>query len=408
MWFTAKLAWRNIFRNKRRTIIAGIAIGVGLATLIFTDALILGMKTNMIHSATAAYSGEGQIHRRGFRVTQDVEETINGSDEVIAGLEREKEVEAFTRRAMSFGMITSPSNVSSILFVGLDPENEKPLSHIDDNIQEGRFFSGVESRDVVIGSRLADLLEVSLGDRVVITVSQAGSGSLAQDMFRVSGIYHFNIKEMDGGFAFVRLGKAQEMLGIGKGVHEIAIKFRSLEYAAEGNTSFWEKYSVNGNEAVSWMVLLPQLKAVLNMVWVSLIFMAVLLFGIVAFGIINTLFMSLYERMFEFGVIRAVGTRPGGVRRLVVFEAGALAVLSIAMGTFLGLIITLILMKTGIDYRGIEFAGTTFYEMLYPELHLQQFLIYPAAVFLFTLLVGLYPAGVAARMSISDALRKSF
>jgi ABC-type lipoprotein release transport system permease subunit len=407
MWFTAKLAWRNIFRNKRRTIIAGIAIGVGLATLIFTDALILGMKTNMIHSATAAYSGEGQIHRQGFRLTQDVEKTINGIDGVIAGLEGEEEVEAFTRRAISFGMITSPVNVSSVLFVGLDPENEKSLSHIDDNIQKGNFFSGSEDRDIVIGSELANLLEVSLGDRVVITVSQAGSGSLAQDMFRVSGIYHFNIKEMDGGFAFVRLGKAQEMLGVGSGVHEIAIKFRSLEYAAEENTSFWEKYSVNGNEAVSWMVLLPQLKAVLNMVWVSLIFMAVLLFGIVAFGIINTLFMSLYERMFEFGVIRAVGTRPGGVRRLVVFEAGALAVLSIVMGTFLGLLITLIVTKTGIDYRGIEFAGTTFYEMLYPEIHLQQFIIYPAAVFLFTLLVGLYPAGVAARMSISDALRKS-
>jgi ABC-type lipoprotein release transport system permease subunit len=407
MSLTLKLAWRNLFRNKRRTFIAGLAIGVGLATLIFTDALILGMKANMIHSATAAYSGEGQIHRQGFRLTQDVEKTINSPAEVIAALEKEKEVEAFTRRTVSFGMITSPANVSSVLFVGLDPESEKPLSHIDDNIQTGDFFSGPEARDIVIGSELADLLEVSLGDRVVVTVSQAGSGSLAQDMFRVSGIYHFNIKEMDGGFAFVRLEKAQEMLGIGTAVHEIAIKFRSLEYAAEGNTSFWEKYSVNGNEAVSWMVLLPQLKAVLNMVWISLIFMAVLLFGIVAFGIINTLFMSLYERMFEFGVIRAVGTRPGGVRRLVVFEAGALAVLSIAIGTVLGLIITLIVMKTGIDYRGIEFAGTTFYEMLYPELHLQQFLIYPAAVFLFTLLVGLYPAGVAARMSISDALRKS-
>jgi ABC-type lipoprotein release transport system permease subunit len=407
MGFTLKLAWRNIFRNKRRTFIAGTAIGVGLATLMFTDALILGMKANMIHSATAAYSGEGQIHRQGFRTTQDVEKTINGPEDVIARLEKEDEVEAFARRALSFGMITSPANVSSVMFVGVDPESEKPLSHIDDNIQQGSFFAGEEARDIVIGSELADLLEISLGDRVVVTVSQAGSGSLAQDMFRISGIYHFNIKEMDGGFAFVRIGKAQEMLGIGAGVHEIALKFRSLDFAAEDNTAFWEKYSVNGNEAVSWMVLLPQLKTVLDMVWISLIFMAVLLFGIVAFGIINTLFMSLYERMFEFGVIRAVGTRPGGVRKLVVFEAGALAVLSIAMGTLLGLVITLIVMKTGIDYRGIELAGTTFYEMLYPEFHFQQFLIYPAAVFFFTLLVGLYPAGVAARMSISEALRRS-
>jgi len=127
----------------------------------------------------------------------------------------------------------------------------------------------------------------------------------------------------------------------------------------------------------------------------------------VAFGIINTLFMSLYERMFEFGVLRAVGTRPSGVRRLIVFEAGALALLSIAMGTVLGFGLTFAMSKIGIDYRGIEFAGTTFYDLLYPVLHVQQFLIYPLAVFIFTLLVGLYPARVAGKMRVADALRKS-
>jgi ABC-type lipoprotein release transport system permease subunit len=403
-----KLAWRNIFRNKRRTVIAGIAIGVGLATLIFTDALIQGMKTNMIQSATAAYPGEGQIHRLNFRLTEDVEKTINDADEVLAALRKEEAVEAFTRRVVSFGMITSPANVSSVMLVGVDPETEKRLSRISDNIQKGAFFQGSSTRDIVIGSDLADRLEVSLGDRVVITVSQAKSGSLAQEMFRVSGIYHFNIKEMDSGFAFVELAKAQQMLGIGSGIHEIAIKFKSIGFATEKGNSFWQKYSRGGNEAVSWAVLFPQLKTVLNMTWISLIFMAVILFGIVAFGIINTLFMSLYERMFEFGVIRAVGTRPGGIRRLIVCEAGALAILSIAMGMVLGFIVTLAMSKIGIDYRGIEFAGTTFSELLYPVLHMQQFLIYPAAVFLFTVLVGIYPAAVAARMTISDALRKSF
>lgn len=408
MWLAAKLAWRNIFRNKRRTIIAGIAIGVGLATLIFTDALMLGMKSNMIQSATAAYLGEGQIHHRDFRLTQDVDKTINSPEEVVTGLEKEVEVDAFTRRAESFGMITSAANLSSVMLVGVDPSGEKILSHVDDNIREGSFFEGDNERDIIIGTGLADLLEAGLDDRVVITVSQAGGGDLCQEMFRVSGIYHFNIKEMDTGFAFIRLAKAQEMLGIGSGIHELALKFKAIEFASRKNNPFWEKYSDHGNEAVSWTVLLPQLTAVMRMTWVSLVFMSVLLFGIVAFGIINTLFMSLYERMFEFGVIRAVGTRPSGVRRLLVFEAGALAALSIAMGTVIGFAVTFIVAKIGIDYRGIELAGATFYNLLYPQLHPQQFLIYPAAVFLFTLLVGLYPAGVASRMSISDALRKSF
>ncbi len=407
MWFEMKLAWRNIFRNKRRTFIAGTAIGVGLAAMIFTDALMIGMKDNMIKSATKSFLGEGQIHHEEFRLTQEVEKTTNDLEWVTSNLEKEDIVEEFTLRTATFGMITSPANVSSVMFYGIRPETEKTLSQIDDVIKEGDYFKGDEEREIVIGSELAEVLEVGLGDRVVITVSQAESGDLAQEMFRISGIYHFNIKEMDTGMAFVRLSKAQDMLGIGKDVHEIAIKFKDIEFASTENHPFWSKYSTHNNEAVSWTTLLPQLKAILGLFWISLLVMAVILFGIVAFGIINTLFMSLYERLFEFGVIRAVGTRPGGVRRLIVFEAGALSVLSIVLGILLGSIITAIFVKVGIDYRGIEIAGTTIHEMLYPVIHIQQYIIYPLAVFAFTLLIGLYPAFVASKMPISDALRKS-
>lgn len=407
MWFDIKLAWRNIFRNKRRTFIAGIAIGVGLAAMIFTDAVMIGMKDNMIKAATKSFLGEGQIHRLGFRLTQDVEKTINNLDWIISNLEKEDAVEKFTLRTSTFGMITSPANVSSVMFCGIHPPTERYLSQIDDVIREGDYFKGDEERNIVIGSDLAEVLEVGIGDRVVITVTQAKSGDLAQEMFRVSGIYHFNVKEMDSGMAFVRLSKAQEMLGIGKDVHEVAIKFKDIRFASRKDNPFWSKYSAYGNEALSWTSLLPQLNAMLGIFWISLLVMGIILFGIVAFGIINTLFMSLYERMFEFGVIRAVGTRPSGVRRLIVFEAGALSILSIALGIFLGFILTLIFIKVGIDYRGIEIAGTSIHEVLYPVIHIQQYIIYPIAVFAFTLLIGLYPAIVASNMSISNALRKS-
>jgi ABC-type lipoprotein release transport system permease subunit len=407
MWFTIKLAWRNIFRNKRRTIIAGTAIGIGLASLIFSDAVIIGMKDNLISSATSSYLGEGQIHQEDFRLTQDVEKTIEDLDDVVSNLENEDVVENFSLRTSSFGMITSPANVNSVMFVGVDPAREQHLSKIDDAVREGEYFTGDDPYDIVIGSELAEILEVALGDRVVVTVSQAHSGDLSQEMFRVSGIYHFNVKEMDTGFAFARLPKAQQMLGIVGEVHEIVMKFKDRRFALEEDNPFWARYSTDGNEAVSWTVLFPEIKIVFGMTWVSMAFMAAILFGIVAFGIINTLFMSLYERLFEFGVIRAVGTRPSGVRRLVIFEAGALAFISIGLGAVLGLILTFIVIKTGIDYRGIEFAGTTMSEILYPVLHIRQFIIYPLATLIFILIVGHYPAVVASKMSISSALRKS-
>ena len=409
MLFYIKLAWRNMFRNKRRTIIASIAIGIGLAALILSSAVMRGMVSNMIKAATASFLGEAQIHGEGFRETGEVEKTINNLEQVTENLKKEDIVDAFTLRTISMGMLSSPANVNAVMVVGIKPETEKFLSKIDNAIgkESGDFFRGDNPREIVIGSKLAEVLEVALGDRVVLTVAQAKTGDLSQEMFRVSGIYCFDVKEMDTGMAFIRMEKAQKMLGIGSRVHQIAVKFKDIETASLKEIPFWEKYSIDGNEAVSWITLLPQMKAVLDMTGITIGMMVIIMGAVVVFGIINTLFMSLYERMFEFAVMRAVGTRPSGMRKLVILEAGALGVISIILGLILGVAITLIFTKTGIDYRGIEFAGTTIHEMLYPEMHVTDLIFFPIGVLVFTLVVGIYPAWVAGRMKIADALRKS-
>ncbi|MCP5103366.1 MAG: ABC transporter permease [bacterium] len=409
MWFYMKMAWRNMFRNKRRTIIAGIAIGIGLASLILSMAVMRGMESNMIKSATASFLGEAQIHGDGFRDTQEVEKTVANLQQVTGKLKKEEIVERFTKRTIGMGMLSAPANVNAVIVVGIEPETEKFLSKIDDAVGEGKgdFFTGDNPRDIVIGSKLADVLEVSLGDRVVVTVAQAKTGDLGQEMFRVSGIYKFDIKEMDSGMAFIRLKKAQEMLGIGNGVHQIAVKFKDIQTASLKELPFWDDYSMAGNEAVSWITLMPQMKVVFEMTAITIGMMVIILGAVVVFGIINTLFMSLYERMFEFAVMRAVGTRPAGMRKLILLEAGALAIISIALGLVLGLALTLLLTHTGIDYRGIEFAGTTMHEMLYPEMHFTDFIYFPIGALVFTLAVGIYPAWAAGRLKIADALRKS-
>ena len=403
-----KLAWRNIFRNKRRTLIAATAIGIGLTALIFIDAFMIGMEETMIRTATASFLGDAQIHREGFRDAQEVSLTIQALDSVTESLTKEEIVAHFTQRTLASSMITSPANVSAISLIGVHPPTEKFLSLIDDAITEGTYFEGHNSRDIVIGAKLAEILEIGLGDRVVVTVAQAESGELSQEMFRISGIYHFADAAMNSGMAFVRLEKAQEMLTIGKDVHEIAIKFTSIAYSQETTLPFWDTYSQHGNEVLSWTELMSQLTVVLEMTKYSKYIMGVILFGVVVFGIINTLFMSLYERMFEFGVLRAVGTRPFGMARVVLFEAGALAIVSIGLGTLLGFVLTGVLAYVGIDYTGIEMMGVTMQEFIYPVLEFQQFIIYPIVVFIFTLIAGLYPAWHVAKMAPVDAMRKSF
>jgi ABC-type lipoprotein release transport system permease subunit len=407
MWMYIKLAWRNIFRNKRRTFIAGTAIGIGLASLIFTDALYVGMEDNMVESITSSFLGEGQIHRQGFRSTHEVEHTINELDQLVSDLKQENIVEHFTLRTTSFGMISSPANFSSVNMVGINPPTERYISQIDDALTEGTYFEDDNLRDIVVGNKLADILEVDIGDRVVMTTAQAYTGDLSQEMFRVSGIYHFNVTDMDRGMAFIRLEKSQEMLGVNQQVHEIAIKFINTEYGRDNRLPFWDKYSKNGNEAVSWTVILPQIEAVFAMSNFSIFIIGLILFAIVSLGIVNTLFMSLRERMFEFGVLRALGTRPFVLARMILFEAGALAIISIGLGIIFGFLVTYIVTKTGIDYTGIEFMGATFRHLLYPVLQIKQFIIYPIWVFILTTLVGLYPALYAARMSPANAMRKS-
>ena len=403
-----KLAWRNIFRNKRRTFIAATAIGIGLAALIFVDAFMIGMSENMVQTATSTFLGDAQIHRVGFRDAQEVSLTIQALDEVTERLAQETIVEHFTQRTIASAMITSPANVSAINLVGVHPPTEKFLSEIDDAITEGAYFEGDNSRDIVVGAKLAETLEIELADRVVLTVAQAESGDLSQEMFRISGIYQFAGEEMNSGMAFVQIEKAQEMLAIGNEAHEIAIKFTSITYSQDATLPFWETYSEHGNEALSWTELMSQLTVILQVTEYGKYIMGVILFFVVIFGIINTLFMSLYERMFEFGVLRAVGTRPFGMARVILFEAGALAVVSIGLGMILGFILTAVLSHIGLDYTGIEMVGVTVQEFIYPVMKVEQFMIYPVWLFVFTIIAGLYPARYAAKMSPADAMRRSF
>ena len=407
-WILIKLAWKNLLRHKRRSIIAAIAMGIGLAALIFADALWLGMERNMVKTATASFLGDGQIHREGFSDEQAVELTINQLDAVVASLRREGIVAHFTLRTFAFGMITSPATVAAVNLVGVEPSTERYLSQIDDAIIEGAYFEGSNSRDIVIGEELVERLEVGLNDRVVVTVAQAGSGDLSQEMFRVSGIYRFADEGMNSGMAFIRLGKAQQMLALGAEAHEIALRFIDLKSAEDQNLLFWKTYSQRGNKARSWTEVLPEVQAMFEMSKFSKYIMGVVLFGVVVFGIVNTLFMSLYERMFEFGVLRAIGTRPFGMARLILFEAGALAVLGIILGTIFGFCVTLIFSTIGIDYTGIEMMGITMQELIYPDIRIQPFIFYSIWIFVFTIIAGLYPARYAAKMSVATAMRRSF
>lgn len=410
MSFYLKMAWRNIFRNRRRTFLTGLIIGIGLASIMFTDAIVVGMKENMITSVTSSFIGDAQIHREGFQDTLSTDMTISKRSELMQQLKKDTHTAHITERTASWGTISSPADIQSIMLYGVDPESEKPVSRIDEAVVEGTFLTGNNSGsigEVLIGTKLAERLEAGVGDRIVVSAADAYSDEIVQNLFRVVGIYYMQIDEMDSSMAFIPLQTAQEMLGIDDEVHEIAVSFTDISYAAASGDDFTGKYSRHGNIAETWPQLMPQMKNMLDMTDFSVGIVLIIVFIVIVFGIMNTLFMSLYERLFEFGVMRAVGTRTTNLKTLIIFEAGSLGVYASLLGIILGALLIFIGSMTGFNLSGIEFAGTTFTENIYTVFRLRQFLLYPLLIMLFTALVSFYPARYAGRMSITHALRKT-
>jgi len=412
MKFYLKMAWRNIFRNRKRTFLTGLIIGIGLASIMFTDAIVVGMKENMINSVTSSFLGDAQIHYEGFQDSYDTEMTIKNRRQLVSKLQEDGAVENISERVVSFGTISSPSDINSILIYGINPSRERHVSKIDEAIRQGNYFQTVESEGaqfngVLIGSKLAERLEVSIGDRIVLSASHAQTGDLAQNMFRVAGIYTMQIDEMDSSTAFIPISEAQNMLGLGSRVHEIAVSFVDVQYASLHGDEFADAYTSAGNKAEPWPQLVPQMKKMLDLTDFSVGITMIIVFAVIIFGIINTLFMSLYERIFEFGVLRAVGTRAASLRKLIVFEAASLAIYSSVIGLLLGALIIFIGSIHGMNLSGVEFAGATFTEEINTVFRLRQFILHPLLIFLFTVVVSLYPARYAGRMSITHALQKT-
>lgn len=408
MWLLVTIAWRNALRNKRRTLLSGLAIGLGLASLILADAFIKGMEQSMVRMATDTLMGQGQIHAENFRQSMDVAKTLHHGESVLNQLQQEPHIKAAAPRVLSQAMISSPTHVTGVLLYGIDPALEADVSKVDDFIVQGAYLDTDSRNKVLIGNELAEDLGVTLGDRLVITLAQARTGDLSQQMVRVQGIFHFNTREMDQGMVFVSLHQAQELLGIPNEIHEIAFHFDDSRRSRNMDAPFWDRYTRDGNVAEGWIEIMPELESLLKLSQFSIHLSAMILFGVVSFGIMNTLFTSLYERMFEFGVLRAIGTRPLRMALIVIFEAASIAVISMAIGILLGFVLTLALQSVGIDYSGLEFGGLTFREKLYPIPALSQYIFYPAWLFVFTVLVGFYPGWYAARLKPARAMRRSF
>lgn len=399
------ISWRNVLRNKRRTIITGMAIGVGLAAMMFSDALFAGMSNLLIESTTDTWMGDAQIHREGFRETARISYTVNAPGRVDSLLELDTLVVASTGRLISPASLQSAMEMKPVTLMGVNHRTENQISMLETAIDSGSYLSG-DSMEIIIGYKFAEDMELNPGDIAVITAAMADSG-FASRMFRVSGICKFGSDQYDRYTVFVNIESAGSLLGLTGELHEIAIRFQNPMTAVNPDLSFWTAFSTDGNTAEGWPVLSPQISSMIKMTNISLGIQAAILFGLVLFGIVNSLFMSVYERMYEFGVMKAVGTSRGAITSMVLLEAFWVGVTGSVVGTLIGFGVIEYFAGAGISFGEVDFSGVMFDKPIYTVLNWSRLWIYPASTLLFTTLAGIYPGIHAGNLNSSEAMRKS-
>lgn len=405
---TIQLALRNLSRNRRRTLLTGLIIAMSTAVLILTDAFVQGFMDTTVRSATRLYSGDAQLHHRDYLAERDEEQYILDASPYLQQLANEPEVMGYSARVQAFGLLSSAADNRAAQIIGIAPESETSVSRLHDAVQSGQYLDPDGSRQqLMLGHRLADLLEVELGDRVVASVHNLDWGGTQQELFRVSGIFNFNARQLDENVAFVLQPRLQSMLGIDQGVHEIALILRSASDASDPALPLWERLSDEQVQAQGWTTLNPQLASMLELSGASLLVIGVVLFILAALGVTNGIFMSIYERTWEIGVLLAIGTRRRRIFSLIMAETGILAIAAVAAGLVLGAGFTAWLAQIGLDYGAMEISGVALSEVIRPEFRALQFTVVPAAVLVLTLVAAVYPALHAARIVPARALHKS-
>ncbi|MBN2364042.1 ABC transporter permease [candidate division WOR-3 bacterium] len=401
-----KLAGRNILRNKKRSFLTSLSVGMGLAVLIFTDAFILGFQDYMRISATSIFSGEAQIHAENYLETMQAQDTLFGYRQVVERIKERPEVLYFAPRILSTATVTSASDIKYIYLAGVDPEKERNISVFDDCLVEGVYLSSDNQQDILLGKDLARSLGVDSGDKVVVTVAQPFTGQIYQELFRVSGIFETDMEEINKTVVLVNIERASQILALEGSVHEIAVKFKNSYYAENLENDFFSEFSLDGNKTAGWTELYPDVSAFFDLAKISVGVVALIIFFIVSLGIVNTMFMAIYDRIFEFGVIRAIGAKKSFVFGLIIIETFILCLWSVLLGCVAGFLVTYFFSVTGIDYQGIEYENVLL-RTIYPSLNLSQFYKYPLLLLALSLAIAIYPASYASRISLTKAVKKT-
>ncbi len=401
-----RLAWRNIWRHRRRTLIVVLAIALTLALMMWYDGLIGGFNEAIYGNAIRVLGGNIQIHAAGYEaeVGQLPLLPLTNDQALVQAAQAQPQVMAAARRINTGGMATTREGAFGVMIVGVEPDQELPVSLVAQKVSAGRYLAADDKDMVYIGQGLATAMDVGVGDRFTLAGRDTHQQMRRRTM-TVAGIYDIGMPDIEKRTIYMTLGEAQDLYGLNGQVTEIAISLKQIgEEPAVMNAL---QPSLAGSEIVSWQTSFPELEQALATKGGAMNVFSVIMMVIVGIGILNLLLMAIYERTREIGILGALGLKPSQISILFVLEGTLMGLVGVAAGVALGLLINGVLGQVGLDYS--KFSNITSYMALisgrvYPTWGVDTLPQRTLTVLVITTLAALYPAREAARREPAEAL----
>lgn len=397
-----RLAWRNLWRRPHRTMIILLAVALGIWSMLTISALIRGMSTQYVEQWINQLTGHVLIHAPGYRQDPVIDYRMPVADAELETALNQQNIIGWTQRLRIPAVINSERESAGVTMVGIIPQQENGLSFIAQAVRQGRMLHDENDRGIVLGLHLAKQLETRIGKRVVL-MTQDSAGNVAERGFKVVGLYRSRLQDTEKQFAFVGLKVMQKLLKVEGQVSEISLRSDALELLPAILKQLQQLHPQL--DIVDWKTSNPLLNAMISMLHGFLMIWFVVVFIAVAFGLINTLLMAIFERSREMGLLRALGMQP----RLQVLQILLESLFLLLLGALLGNLLsglTLLLTAGGLDFsrfaQGYEMIGLS--SRIYPVLQNEDWIMANLLVLGLGLLASFYPAWRASRMSVLKAL----
>ena len=397
----APLAWRNIWRNPRRTVITLIVVSTGVFSILFFASFIQAWAASSRDRTLQLLTGSAQIHAPGYMDDPTIARLMDEPDPTLSAALSDNEIGGWAPRLVVPAVLQSEYRSMPTTLVAVDPARESRISVLPGMVTEGRYLQGVDDPTIVLGARLVKRLKTRLGKRVII-LAQGTDGISAERSFVVSGIFS-GASDIETQYAFVGLASAQDMLGARGKLAEIAVLVPDDKQL--GATVEALKQAAPTLDIRSWRDLSPMAATIDKTTGVFVYIFLWVMFVLMAIGIVNTQLMAVYERIREFGLLQALGMRPRMILLIVALESTVL----VGLGTVLGLVLAVAAVQGlsgGIDMSVFSEAAAAFGfgQVVYPKIHAALFVQLSVIVWILGILVALWPARKAAKSSPVEAM----